>query len=372
SSRFTEWDGFVGEGIIDIPELVSASALSTYLHCPYSYFLGRILNVGSIEEDDRSWGIDRLARGMIVHEILERYYEPANLQVGSQNPDTSPSANAAPGSGDLAFGTQTVGLIGDDRSSDDLHAIVDLVMDKYRDTFSDLPEILWKFESKSIFAIVSEYIRWDSVRRAESRSITKGVEVTFGYQTGIEGRQWLLGDVQLGGVRFRGRIDRIDQLEDGRIEVIDYKTGSRPPVRAKPEEVLVGGRLVQMGVYAKALGAGTKDLTVTGSLHFLPDMSSSRDFNGSNDALGDAERLIEGISVSIREGLFPMFPGPYVSDASRRSSRATPSQRLPVLRSGTFENCRHCPFDSVCPTNRSRRWAELSANDRLKGLSELL
>ena len=62
------------------------------------------------------------------------------------------------------------------------------------------------------------------------------------------------GEMMLGGVTLHGRADRIDRLADGRLAIIDYKTGQPP--QAKAVEAGYALQLGLLGLIARAGGFG--------------------------------------------------------------------------------------------------------------------
>ena len=99
-----------------------------------------------------------------------------------------------------------------------------------------------------------------------------------------EGREVLAsevkGDMLVKGIRVHGRADRIDRLHDGRLAIIDYKTG-QPPSRAMVQE----GFALQLGLIGMIAEAGgfpaisgkaerfeywslSRDLKRRGEIHF--------------------------------------------------------------------------------------------------------
>jgi DNA helicase II / ATP-dependent DNA helicase PcrA len=104
----------------------------------------------------------------------------------------------------------------------------------------------------------------------ESKPQTVAVELPFNF--------WLAspnppagGESGLNHLKVGGRIDRIDRLEDGRIEIVDYKTGKNVPTEKKVKEDL------QLSVYAVAatevndgiLGKDPTDILLT--LYYLEE-----------------------------------------------------------------------------------------------------
>jgi len=64
--------------------------------------------------------------------------------------------------------------------------------------------------------------------------------------------QW--GEMEVDGVRIHGRADRIDRLADGRLAIVDYKTGQPPSGKAVAEGFAL--QLGLLGLMARAGGLG--------------------------------------------------------------------------------------------------------------------
>ncbi len=107
----------------------------------------------------------------------------------------------------------------------------------------------------------------------------------------------------LGKLKVGGRIDRIDQLPDGKIEIIDYKTGKNIPTEKKVREDL------QLSFYALAateikdsnniLGRDPKDIIL--SLYYLEEdkkMSTIRTSDDLEKAKADILSIVEAIQTS--------------------------------------------------------------------------
>lgn len=108
-------------------------------------------------------------------------------------------------------------------------------------------------------------------------------------------------NVKIDGVRFYGRIDRIDELEDGSVEIIDYKTGKSKTQKEVDKDD-------QMSFYAiaakEALNLNPTKLT----LYFVEDdlkLSTTR----TEDQLQQKKEEVVEVIQKIKTGEFPASPG---------------------------------------------------------------
>lgn len=122
--------------------------------------------------------------------------------------------------------------------------------------------------------------------------------------------------LQVGDAWLRGFIDRIDARPDGRVEVLDYKTG-KPKTKAE-----VGDRL-QLNIYAMACRDVLKVTPETLSFYYL-QTNEKLSFPYDEAALVEAAETITATAAKIKAGEFP----------------ATPD----------FGKCRVCDFRTICPS----------------------
>jgi len=123
---------------------------------------------------------------------------------------------------------------------------------------------------------------------------------------------------KLGDREIRGRIDRIDQLEDGVVRVIDYKTGA-PKDRKFAEESL------QLSIYAMAvaqMNLSPRELVLVN----VQDNSLAI-AGRTPKQLDTAREKIEDAAEGIRRGEFDPRPG---------------------------QHCRWCDYRNLCPATEQR------------------
>jgi RecB family exonuclease len=127
--------------------------------------------------------------------------------------------------------------------------------------------------------------------------------------------------VEIGGVRVRGRLDRLDALADGSVAVIDYKTG-RPKTQEDADESL------QLSIYALAVQNLGR---IPSALVFLSlENGAATESQRSPKQLREAEATVQAIAAKIAAGEFEPDPGPGCSRCSYHS--ICPAQEQPLPR----------------------------------------
>ena len=160
------------------------------------------------------------------------------------------------------------------------------------------------------------------------------------------------------GLKFRGRIDRLDLSGDGSSAlVIDYKTGSAVSYGALDKDVIDRGRRLQLGIYSLAARRLFPEVTSVRAAYWFtrtgsrPQFAPSGFFDiGDNQVEERFRQGVETIVSGIGRGVFTANPGPYTS----RPGRAGP------------ENCLYCDFDSICPARRVDIWQRKKPDALLK------
>ena len=198
--------------------LWSPSRLETYGTCPHMFYTSYLLGL-EVREPPTA-GLDAAQLGLILHEVLEEGYGRAD------DPADIESVLEA------------------------LDQVVGPIMDRAPERYGFRPTALWEIERNQYVEALVETIRALS---EEGEGWTPAeFESRFGFEP--NGPLELVVDGK--SVQVRGMIDRLDKNEDGRLRVIDYKTGSG---RLSVKE-LDDGRRIQLPLYAlaaqDALGLG--------------------------------------------------------------------------------------------------------------------
>ena len=358
-SNFTEWDGnLVGVSEEERGErgarqsrfrshLLTAdfsnrplapTRLERWAACPFSYFLGNVLRIGSVETPEDVFSISALERGSLMHKILDEFMRSV------AESGTMPTPHEA-------WGVEHRG------------ALFSIAQERFARAESDGVTgrpVMWEIERAQILADLDTFLERDAALRARFGVTPSAFEVKFGLPDG----PWQEAVWSLDGgerVRFRGVIDRVDTSPDGRTAlVIDYKTGSPRPYSGLENDPTDRGRRLQLGVYALAADGGLERVeNVLSAYWFVTTrggfaLAPKEPVDGSSEKVrGRLGEVVGGIVSGIRGGVFPANPG-------GRNARFG------------FENCGFCEFDSLCPSRRDRMWDRKRGDPMLAGYRDLI
>jgi RecB family exonuclease len=161
-------------------------------------------------------------------------------------------------------------------------------------------------------------------------------EVPVGSRAAHEPHPWeVAGPVILGGLRFGGRIDRLDLREDGAAaRVTDYKSGTAPGNADRV--VLGGGTELQRVIYAAAVRQGLPNVRqVVSRLVYLREGPAAHGLSGDllDTSIAEADRFVAVAAALIASGAAP--PGPDVEDRYNELRLALPAELDAYLRRKT-------------------------------------
>lgn len=232
---FTRFDGNLSDHAAELPDptapgqIVSATQLESWVSCPHSYFVRRLLGVEPVEHPEELVEIAPLERGSLMHEALDRFFAWLKDTGGVPGPD------------DAWTPAQRARLIEIGRE----------VAGEFEERGVTGHPTMWARDRDQILDDLARFLDHAQRRRAELGTRQVRSELLFGQGRWPEPVEVTLPDGRV--VRFRGSADRVDLTDDGRIVVVDYKTGSARNYRGLSEnDPDREGSQLQLPVYAYA------------------------------------------------------------------------------------------------------------------------
>lgn len=283
SETYTPYDGLLsprsypGLDPLSRSRPVSAGQLETYAQAPYAYFLRHVLEVAPREEpalDDVAW-LDARGRGGVLHDTFKRFMAAL---------DRRPTWNDA----------------------SRLREVFDTVIEEKR---ADLPppnEVVFASTRRQLWTDAALFLRAEAARPDDHTP--HAFEVGFGYPP----HRRADGDYEDAPLlsfddfsfTLRGRIDRVDQLDDGSFGLWDYKTGSS---RRYDEADLLGDHHLQWALYAYAFEALENETVSVAGYFFTSADEMGKRISASPDAhRRDVAATLKQASDGITAGAFPV------------------------------------------------------------------
>jgi DNA helicase II / ATP-dependent DNA helicase PcrA len=128
-------------------------------------------------------------------------------------------------------------------------------------------------------------------------------------------------DLQISGTRVAGRIDRMDRTSDGRVNIVDYKTG-------KPRSQEDADESLQLSIYAMAAqekwGYRVGELVFHNLEGNVPVISKRTEFQ-----LETARERVLNVAHKIADGNFDPNPGFHCSFCAFRGLCPAREKRIP-------------------------------------------
>jgi hypothetical protein len=321
----TRWSGRVDPahvaGVLD--GVLSATSLEAFGGCSFRYFLSHVLRVAERDEPEDRVDIDPRDRGIAVHEILERLLME-RLEAG-------------------------VAVLPDDEQR--LAAISEDVFDELERRGRTGSALHWELEQELIGEQLGDFRRLDGeLRAAGGRPLA--AELRFGLDDATPPVEVATGDRML---RFRGAADRVDGWGDDLVGVIDYKTVKYAKSTDEVTAGLYNGQFLQLPLYARAAKERFGASRATAAYWYLARSTESERATVDLDLVDPW--FLEALDVysrTITAGLFMLRPG-----------EPTTWPRH------TFESCRYCEFDAICPVDRDEMGERQSGDPGVTALVEL-
>ncbi|MDA1298319.1 MAG: PD-(D/E)XK nuclease family protein, partial [Chloroflexi bacterium] len=318
-AALSHWSGDVSAAAAVLPstsgEVLSASRVESFATCPLRYFFGYVLSVDPVvrAEDDFHMPPDR--KGTFIHSVLELYL---NLRLA----DGKPSGEAT------------------------LDEAMQVAVAQWVAKEPDAAGRVWEIETGEIRR---QLRRWLAAERALAGEGYRpsDAELSFGRASAGPGGPGLPPlEVELAdgtALRFSGVIDRVERRDDGSFYVLDYKTGTPGSYTGVGDDPVDRGKHLQLALYSKAIEqfrpSETRPIAgywfvLDGRQRILPD-ADTFDPDAASEGLATVLEMLHATNAG---GHFPPNPGKRGYDGSE----------------GTFDNCRYCDFDRVCPASSLR------------------
>ena len=305
-------------------EVTSATTLEQWLDCPHAYLLRHVLRVSPIENPEELLRISPLERGLLVHDVLERWLRE-RIDAGVPSPRAPWPAEAVAA----------------------LRTLAAAALDDAEARGVTGHPLLWSLDRARMAADFEAFVDLDAARRGAHGLTPTATELAFGFGSGLPELCIDLGDGRR--VRLRGYIDRVDVAADGSVHVADYKTGKPrhyDPVRADP---LAGGLKLQLPVYGLAVREAHRDApTVFTEYWFVTRGGEGQRIRHEVTAEVEASltRTLRSVADGIRGGLFPMRP--------------------PDKPSYGFVQCAYCDPDGLGTAEQYREWERIRTDPALR------
>ncbi len=302
-------DGADGQTAGYAPAL-SPTAFSRYVTCPLKFYFYSVARIKPDEELTEE--VDNPLFGTILHDAAQRLYERVR---GEQHPAETLRALAETGAVEQAV-----------RESIDRNCLHD----------PDAAEADYTGNLLIVKDIVAKYLRGGVVRydAAHDAFAVRGLEEEVAYEFPFEAAGEALT------LRFAGRADRIDSLDDGALRVVDYKTGA-PHLDYDGVEALFNGKgrqrlpnILQTMLYAMML-RHAEDRDVEPALYYVREMHREE----------YEPRLVDRTeAVGARYASF----GAAFEHEVRCTLAELFDPSVPFRQCEDTDACRYCDFQDIC------------------------
>lgn len=254
-----------------LPSSFSFSQLKVYETCPYKYKLSHVLKLPAR-------GSASLSFGQTMHATLQHFYERIK-ELNSAEQISLFTEPAKPDSGSK----KTNGL-----SVPPFEELIALYEKAWmKDWYKN------KRQHDEYYAKGKDILKIFYASQEQTWTIPVALESYFKIKIGDE---WL-----------KGRIDRVDQLHDGTLEIIDYKTGkTRETLDSEDKEQL----LLYHIAATRLPNYRNMGETSTLSFYYLND-NLKVSFSGSDSEIEKLEQKLAGLIENIKNGDFKAKPSKF-------------------------------------------------------------
>jgi Superfamily I DNA and RNA helicases len=267
------------------PERFSYSQFEAYERCPYQYRFDNILRVPKR-------GNFQMSFGKTMHSTLQKILQIVK-QAGEKKQDSLFLCHPEPLAKDLPADK----VLNPSRGAQD-------DKNKEQDDKINLEECLKIYEESWID-------EWYGDEANKNKYHEKGKEIVKVFYEQQQ-NNWpkvlflekdfaLRMKVDGEGITIKGKIDRIDEMPDGKLKIVDYKTG-------KPKEKLEFNEKAQLLIYQQAVKEVFRQEVGALCYRYLTD-NSEIEFLGKEKDFVKLDEKISATIRAIRSGEFPATPG---------------------------------------------------------------
>ncbi len=218
-----------------------------------------------------------------------------------------------------------------------LHSVMEFIYNPQRSFFPTLAEALAHFESvwnkttwqEKGYASVDKELAGYAEGRAEIEAYYQKHAATFARPLSVEMKSTL----EIDGLSLISILDRMDYLGDGKIKILDYKTGKT--VQREPDQLYMYQKVAETSPVIKAL-VQQKDPSVkevrVGQLSFyhLPSLTEMSFERAPDKEIFEFWQKVLSIADNIRAGHFDPNPGE--------------------------KQCHWCDYRNICPVYTNREY----------------
>lgn len=331
SSAFTRFDGNLAGRPIPSPvdSITSATRLERWAKCPFAYLLQVILRVEPVENPEEELTITPLAKGDLIHQALERFVKQVLVRPADQR--------------------LRPGQPWSDQDRELMLSIAHELCGEFEARGHTGRPIFWKRDRLRIVGDLMKVLDEDNLYRASHQTAPVAAELGFGFdRLGLDPVAIELVDGR--SVKFRGLADRLDVGADGRLHVVDYKTGRAEPYNKLNEaDPDLGGTRLQLPIYALAARQHqeTADAEVIARYWFASTKGGFKwvGYSVTSDVLEHFSATLSAIVEGIEAGVFPSYP-------------TSPSTAVRV-------ECPFCDPDSLGVADLQRAWGRKRSDPAL-------
>ncbi len=269
--------------------VMSSSRIELLARCPFGYFLHYILDLWKPEELelDRSQWLNPMQRGSLLHEIFYKLMK----EIKDRGEEIDPKKHKP--------------LI---------RKITGEIISKYKEEIPPPYEGIFEREREEVMETLKVFLAAEIKRERKVEPVM--FEVSFGLKGGeSEGIEEAV-TIEIGpkaSFSIRGKIDRIDRLENNQYRVIDYKTGSSSAF--ENFECFGKGRILQHALYAvaaeqiiKKLGMDSSPQVVQSGYYFPTRKGEGQEFLVDRFDRGRLGSLLNDLLSILLKGNFVVNP----------------------------------------------------------------